>query len=129
MNKYKEDYYIYKNKDNQGNFENKDDIYIKAKNKIQIYRFDDSTLAVSFISKGIAKNRIKELSELGVQLTPFQIGDEEKTYTFCESDFPTVSDVVKAKKRIKHDLTDEQRESRKIHMQNMRGKMNKNKVL
>jgi hypothetical protein len=129
MNKYKEDYYILKNKDTEGIFTNKDDNYIQRKNKVQIYRFDDDTLAIQFYTKQFAKNRIKELSAIGIQLTPFQIGDNEITYTFSESDFSTVAEVVKAKKRIKRDLSDEQKETLKLRMQNMRDKMNRNKGL
>jgi hypothetical protein len=123
LNKYKEDFYIYKQKDSDGNYtSNKDDNYIKAKNGIQIYRYNENTLAVQFNSTGIANNRIKELSALGVQLTSFQIGDNESTYKFSESDFPIIADIIKAKKRIKRDLTDEQKEVIKERLKNSRKK-------
>lgn len=123
MLKYKNNYYIYKQKDISGNYtSNKYDNFIKCKNNIFIYRFNINTLIVSFQTRGVANNRIKELSILGVNLIPFQIGDDECTYKFNESDFPNVAKVVKAKKRIKRDLTDEQREVLRERLINSRRK-------
>lgn len=119
MLKYKDDYKVVKNKDKQGNIVNKDDTYIYCRKSVQIYRYNDNTLTVQFNTRQYTKNRIKELSELGIQLTPFQIGDNERTYTFSESDFPTIAEVVKAKKRIKRELTDEQREILSLRMKNI----------
>lgn len=113
MIKYKNTYKVVINKDNNGKFDNKLDNYIQCvplKTGIQIYRYNDDTLVVQFNSNGIRNNRIKELDLLGVVLTPFQIGDEESTYILKESDLEQVAEVVKAKKRIKRDLTDEQRQ-------------------
>jgi hypothetical protein len=123
LNKYKEDYYIYKQKDNNDNYTcNKEDNYIKCKNNIQIYRYNTETLVVQFSSNGVANNRIKELSALGIELTPFQIGDNERTFKFSEDFFPIVADVVKAKKRIKRDLTEEQRKVLKERMKKIHNK-------
>lgn len=102
--KYKENYYIYKVKS-----ENKDDVYILCKKKVQIYRYSSSLLAIQFNSNKYANIKIKELNNNGVQLTILQRGDDEQVYTFYESDFSIVADIVKAKKRVKRDLTDEQR--------------------
>ncbi len=123
MNKYKEDYYIFKQKDNSSNYSsNKDDNYIKCKNQIQIYRYNSNTLVVCFKSNGVANNRIKELAIQGVILTPFQIGDDERTYKFDEVHFPIVAAIIKAKKRIKLNLSDEERASRKERLTNSRRK-------
>ncbi len=106
MLKYKDTYYIIKSKT-----ENKDDNYIPCrKSKAQIYRYSSDLLAIQFNSNGITNNRIKELTELGVQLTIIQCGDNERVYTFSEFDLNKVADIVSAKKKIKRELTDEQRE-------------------
>jgi hypothetical protein len=114
--KYKDTYYIIKSKT-----ENKLDNYIPCrKSKGQIYRYSSSLLAIQFTSNGIAKNRIKELSEAGVQLTILQHGDNEQVYTFTEVDLDKVAEVVGAKKRVKFNLTEEQREERRTRLQNAR---------
>lgn len=120
MLKYKDTYFVIKNKDSNGNWINKNDTYIQCvptKAGIQIYRYSSSLLAVQFNSVGIANNRIKELIVLGVQLTTLQCGSDERTYKFKESEFPTVADIVGARKRVKRDLTDEQREELRIRLQ------------
>jgi hypothetical protein len=111
--KYKDTYYIIKSKT-----ENKSDNYIPCrKSKGQIYRYSSSLLAIQFTSNGIAKNRIKELSEAWVQLTILQHGDNEQVYTFKEDDLDKVAEVVGAKKRVKLNLTEEQREERRTRLQ------------
>jgi hypothetical protein len=106
MFKYKDTYYIIKSKS-----DNKEDCYIPCrKSKAQIYRYSPSLLAIQFNSNGIANARVKELDSMGVQLTILQFGDNERVYTFNESDLNKVSEVVGAKKRVKRDLTLEQRE-------------------
>lgn len=118
MIRYKHTYKVVDN----GSKENKQDTYIQCvplKSNIQIYRYNNTKLVVQFNSLGIANNRIKELSELGIELIPFQIGDNERTYIFNESDLTQVAEVVKARKRIKRDLTDEQREELSIRMKNI----------
>ncbi|HBY20496.1 MAG TPA: hypothetical protein DEG71_05720 [Clostridiales bacterium] len=110
MLKYKDTYFVVKQKDSTGKPSiNKDDNYIRCKRGVQIYRYNSSTLAIQFNTNGYAKNRLKELSDIGIQFTSLQRGDDEQTYTFSESDLSEVADIVKAKKRIKRDLTDEQR--------------------
>ena len=75
-----------------------------------------------FKSNGVANNRIKDLSELGVNLIPFQIGDDERTYKFNEVHFPIVSEVVKAKKVVRLNLSDEERLLKKERLANSRRK-------
>lgn len=75
-----------------------------------------------FLTNKYTSNRIKELSAQNVYLKPFQIGDNEQTYLFSESDFNKVAEVVKAKKRIKRNLTDEQREVLRQRMKSIHSK-------
>lgn len=117
MLKYKNEYKVVKNKDSKDSIVNKDDIYIFCRKGVQIYRYDDNTLAVQFNTRQYCKNRIKDLSELGVQLTPLQIGDNERTYTLKESDLSTVAEVVKSRKRKV--LSDEQKEILSLRMKDI----------
>lgn len=107
MMKYKDTYYIVKQKNYS---DNKDDAYIKCKKNAQIYKYDADTLCIQFNSNKYSNIKLKELSELGVYLTTLQCGDDEQTYLFPECALEKLAAVVKAKKRIKRDLTDEQRE-------------------
>ena len=113
--KYKDNYYIHKEKS-----DNKEDSYILCKKKVQIYRYSPSLLAVIFWSNKYANLKLKELINAGVQLTILQRGDDEQVYTFNESDFYIVADIVKAKKRIKRNLTEEQKEILRLRLQNVR---------
>jgi len=118
MLKYKDTYFIGKTKDSKGIVSsNKDDNYIRCKNGIQIYRYNKNILVVQFNTVGIANNRLKELSAIGINLTPFQIGDNEQTYTFSESILDKVADIVKARKRIKKNYTDEQKLEIKLRLE------------
>ena len=111
MYKYKDTYYILRPKDKFGKPTiNKDDNYIPCIKNVQFYRYSTNTLAVMFWTNQYAHNRLKELSEAGVIMKPFQIGDNEQVYLFPEYNLSTVADIVKAKKRIKRNYTDEQKE-------------------
>ena len=124
MLKYKDTYFIGKPKDSKGKAtSNKDDCYIRCKKNVHIFRYNSDTLSVMFLTNRYANNRLQELSDANVQMKPFQIGDNEQVYLFPESDLTKVADVVMAKKRIKRNLTEEQREvlrerMRKIHSKN-----------
>jgi hypothetical protein len=121
MLKYKDTYRVKREKDKDENpSSNRQDTYIPCANKIQIYRFNEDTLIVYFHSNGVANNRIKALSKLGITLTPYQIGDDERTYKFAESDLDKIADVVKAKKRIRRELTDEKRNELRERLMNYR---------
>jgi hypothetical protein len=114
--KYKDTYYIIKSTS-----ENKEDNFIPCrKSKAQIYRYSSTLLAIQFSSNGIANARIKELNNIGVYLTILQCGDCEQVYTFLECDLNKVADIAGAKKRVKRDLTEEQREEIKTRLQNAR---------
>jgi len=126
MLKYKDTYFVDKQKDSTGKpSSNRDDNYIRCKAKVQIYRFNPFTLAIQFNTTGYANNRLKELSAIGIYLKPYQIGDNEQTYLFPESDLNKVADIVKAKKRIKRELTDEQRNVLRDRLANVRNLIKK----
>lgn len=123
MYKYKDTYYILRPKDKFGKPTiNKDDNYIPCKKNVQIYRYNSDTLAIMFWTNKYAQNRLRELSTQNVHLKPFQIGDDEQTYLFSESNFPIVADVVKVKKKIKRNLTDEQKEVLRQRIKNIHSK-------
>ena len=121
MLKYKDTYFIGKVKDSEGKVtSNKDDCYIRCKKNVHIFRYNSDTLSVMFWTNKYTNNRIKELSDVNIQLKPFQIGDNEQVYLFSESDLTKVADVVMAKKRIKRNLTEEQREVLRERIMNAR---------
>lgn len=110
MIKYRGTYKVIKEKDKNGKLSlNREDNYLLGRNKIQIYRFNNDTLCILFRSTGVANNRVKELADLGVKLIPYLMGKDEKVYKFAELDLEKVAEVVKIRKRIKRDLTEEQR--------------------
>lgn len=117
MLKYKNDYYIIKS-----NSDNKDDNYIPCRKKVQIYRYSSSLLAIQFNSNKYANAKIKELEAIGISLTRIQCGDNEQVYTFLECFLSQVSEVVKAKKRIKRYLSEEQKEELRTRLKNIRNK-------
>lgn len=129
MNKYKDTYKIKKELDKSGKPSlNKQDTYIPCKRtKNQIYRYDKDTLVVYFHSKIYTKNRLTELTELGIELIPYQIGDNESTYKFAETDLDKVAEIIKAKKRVKRDLSEEDRNILRERMIKAREKMLSNK--
>ena len=115
MLKYNEKYFVLKQKLPNGKpSPNKDDNYIQCKkngdNYIQIYRYNESTLAVLFWTTEIANSRTKQLKENGVNIKPFVIGKSESVYLFPEKDLKKVAKVVGARKRIKRELTDEEKQ-------------------
>jgi hypothetical protein len=123
MLKYKDTYFVIKNKDSKGNIVNKDDNYIPCrKSKAQIYRYSSSLLAIQFTSNGIANSRIKKLNDTEVQLKILQCGDNEHVYIFSEYNLDKVAEVVGAKKKIKRELTNEQREELSLRMKKLHNK-------
>ena len=115
MLKYKDKYFVLKQKLLNGKpSPNKNDNYIQCKkngsNYIQIYRYNNDTLAVLFWTVGVANNRIKELNEKGVDIKLFVSGNDESIYLFYEKDLKEVVKVVGARKRTKRELTKKQRE-------------------
>ena len=116
MIKYKDTYKVVKTKDQNGKFKNPDDTYIPSKNA-QIYRFNADTLAIMFFTRQYAKNRVNDLNNVGVVLKLLQIGDDEQTYTFPESDFNIVAEICKArKKKVLSDETKEKLRNRLLAM-------------
>ena len=125
MLKYNDKYFVLKQKFPNGKpSQNKDDNYIQCKkngdNYIQIYRYNESTLAVLFWTTEIANSRTKQLKENGVNIKPFVIGKSESVYLFPEKDLKKVAKVVGARKRTKRELTEEQREELKERLRKVR---------
>lgn len=102
---------------------NKDDTYIKCRKNVQIYRYNNNTLAIQFNSNRYATTKIKELSNMGVFLAPIQIGDSEQVYIFPEEFLSVVAEVVKARRKIKRELTEEQKEVLRQRIKNARKKV------
>lgn len=95
MIKYRGQFRVFMPLDNKGNStENTDDTYLQSR-QVEIYRYNDELLAIMFKSNGYCNNRLKELDEAGVQLTILQDGDDERVYTFKESDFEKVTSIIK----------------------------------
>ena len=121
---YKDKYKVVKNLDSDGRFVNHDDTYIPCRKNVQIYRYNDNTLAIQFNSKQYAKNRIKDCAEVGVKLKLFVEGDynTESVYLFNETELDKVSSIVKARTRRKLNLTEEQRNELRLRLEKMREK-------
>lgn len=128
MLKYKDTYKVIKVKDNNGKYsKNKDDNYIPCQRKgVEIYRYSSDKLAIQFNSNIYSKNRIKELADIGIQLTTLQRGDNESVYTFPESDFKKVARICKTKRKVQRNFTDEQKQQIKERLMN--AKLNKKTV-
>ena len=94
--KYKGTYRVYLPKlDNGNTTPNEEDTYLKCKgNKATLHRYNEDTLKIFFTSTGYANNRVKELTETGVQLTLYQDCDGESTYLFPESDLSKVVTIL-----------------------------------
>ena len=132
MIKYRGQYRVFMPLDNKGNStENTNDTYLQSR-QVEIYRYNSELLAVMFKSNGYCNNRLKDFNEAGVQLTILQDGDDERVYTFKESDFDKVakilklttkgknkSPVVKANKK-KRELSEEQLKVLRERLERMR---------
>ena len=132
MIKYRGQFRVFMPLDNKGNStENTDDTYLQSR-QVEIYRYRSELLAIMFKSNGYCNNRLKDFNEAGVQLTILQNGDDERVYTFKESDFDKVakilklttkgknkSPVVKANKK-KRELSEEQLKVLRERLERMR---------
>lgn len=124
IKKYKDTYKIVQQKDlDSKSTTNKEDTYIPCAKGVQIYRYNQDTLAVSFLTSQYAKNRINDLATMGIILTKLQLGDDESTYLFPEADFGKVANVVKARKR--RQLSEEQKEKLRQRFLAVREKVKK----
>lgn len=124
IKKYKDTYKVILQKDLDGKpTSNKDDTYVPCAKGVQIYRYNQDTLVVSFLTSQYAKNRINDLATMGVILTKLQLGDDESTYLFPEADFEKVANVVKARKR--RQLSEEQKEKLRQRFLAVREKVKK----
>lgn len=96
MLKYRGQFRVFMPKTKDGNFTtNDDDTYLKCKSNTEIYRYNENTLAIYFQSVIYAKNRIKDLLDLGVHLTKFMQGSNESIYLFPESQIELVAEILK----------------------------------
>ena len=124
IKKYKIIYKVVQQQDLDGkSTTNKDDTYVPCAKGVQIYRHNQDTLAVSFLTSQYAKNRINDLATMGVILTRLQLGDDESTYLFPEADLGKVANVVKARKR--RQLSEEQKEKLRQRFLAVREKVKK----
>lgn len=124
IKKYKDTYKIVQQKDlDSKSTTNKEDTYIPCAKGVQIYRYNKDTLAVSFLTSQYAKNRLSDLTSVGVTLTNLQLGDNESSCLFPESDLGKVADIVKARKRRK--LNEEQKEKLRQRILAAREKLQK----
>ena len=106
---------------------NEDDLYLRCKNHVHIYRFSKDKLAVQFNSNEYRNNRLRELTDLDVELELFVSGDQESVYIFDEKDLLIVASILKPivkgkdknpKKRTIN-LTDEQRQQLRERAKNL----------
>jgi viroplasmin and RNaseH domain-containing protein len=124
IKKYKDTYKVIQQKDLNGKpTTNRDDTYIPCAKGVEIYRYNQNTLAVSFCTSQYTNNRINDLKNVGVILTKLQLGNDESTYLFPESDLEKVADIVKARKRKQ--LSDEQKEKLRQRILDAREKLQK----
>jgi hypothetical protein len=74
---------------------NEDDTYIKGRYKTEVYRYNNDTLAVQFITTTSAKITIIKLTKLGIELKKFGQGDYESVYFISENDIDKVNSILK----------------------------------
>lgn len=124
INTYKDKYKVVRQRGKNGKpTANKDDTYIPARKGVEVYRYNADTLAVSFNTAVYARNRIREIKDAGIKLKTLQLGDDESAYLFSVSDLDKVAKIVQARRRIV--LTEEEKERRKLHMQELHKKHKK----
>lgn len=102
MIKHRGTYRVFMSIDNKGNStENTDDTYLQSR-QVEVYRYNSELLAIMFKSNIYCNNRLKDFNEVGVQLTILQDGDDERVYTFKESDFEKVVEILKPRTKGKN---------------------------
>jgi len=82
--------------------ENIDDTYLEGRYKSQIYRWDNSKLALDLYTTSSRNIIIPELKKAGVSLQLYSEGDYEYTYLFPEDELDKVTKIVKPKVRGKN---------------------------
>jgi c-di-GMP-binding flagellar brake protein YcgR len=96
--KYLGKYYIFHEVDCDGKpTENIDDTYLEGRYKSQIYRWDNSKLALDLYTTSSRNIIIPELEKVGVSLQLYSEGDYEYTYLFPEDELDVVAKIVKPK--------------------------------
>ncbi|MFA6622390.1 MAG: hypothetical protein WCV43_08555 [Candidatus Caldatribacteriota bacterium] len=96
--KYIGKYYIFHEVDCDGKTtENMNDDYLEGRYKSQVYRWDNSKLALDLYTTSSRNIIIPELKKAGVSLQLYSEGDYEYTYLFPEDELDVVAKIVKPK--------------------------------
>lgn len=72
-----------------------DDLYLKCKYNVQIFRYDKNWLGVLFTSGQTVNNVLPKLKKLGVNMTKVSDGDVESIYKFPEDKIDEVASILK----------------------------------
>jgi len=126
MEKYKEIYNFQFERDSEGKADNYSDNYLSCRKKAKIYRIDDDVL--KFISnhrikiKNVDKVTGKILWDYTDLLLDVWDSDVERIITFKEENLEKLEDLFKIRKKVKRELTDEQREVLRARLSEMRKK-------
>lgn len=96
-------YYIFHEVDYDGNpTDNRDATYLQCRYKSQIYRFDEDTLAIDFMTTNSANIIISELRKEKIKIKKFSEGSSESTYLFSEKKIDKVAKIMKPRKKGKN---------------------------
>jgi len=72
-----------------------DDLYLKGRNNIRVFRHNDNELGILFLSSRTANSVIADFKKLKVKLTKVSEGDWESIYIFKEKDINDVASILK----------------------------------
>lgn len=69
--------------------------YLQGKYGIQVYRYNKDKLGIMFLTTNSSNSIIPKLNDLGVQLTPLAVGDQESIYLFDEKHVHQIHSIVR----------------------------------
>jgi hypothetical protein len=98
---------------------NTDDTYLKTKYKSQIYRYDDNTLAILFVTSKSPINILPQLKKLNINVEMLSEGDSESIYLFDEKDIKKVASILKPQIKGKNISSKSVKTSKKLMKENV----------
>lgn len=73
---------------------NKDDLYIKGRYGIEVYRYNKNKLAILFQSSQTVNNILPQLQALNIKLDLHQESDRESIYLFDEQHLSKIHQII-----------------------------------
>lgn len=129
MEKYRDIYAFRYERCSEGKIYNREDNFLSCRSKGKVFRISNDTL--KFV--GFKKIRIKKVDKKTgevIDYTDLIIDvydtDEEREITFKEENLEKLEGLFKIRKKIKRELTEDQREALRVRFAEVRKKMNNN---